>query len=651
MKVFMVRFLWFLDETVNQIVCNETSPTTVLTPSGHSPTPSHPTKHNNNNDETFISALTTIVRHNQPTWPSIFNTPSISNNLQPHHVILRTLDDPRLASRFFNFLGLHKNFNHSTTSFCILVHALVESSFMWPASSLVQTLLFKTPDPRVVFEHFHNAFVSFNFSRKLGFDLLYVQNKRVLDSFLILNLMKERGLMPEIRTVSDVFNGLVQIRRFDLVLRFYYEMVEIGVRGNAYIHSAVIRCLCELKDYDKAKEMIRWLECNGYEVNVVMYNVLIHGLCKGQKMDDAMEVKNVLGLKADVVTYCSLIMGCCRLQRFKTGRNLLNEMVELGFVPSEAVVSGVVDGLRRNGDGIDAYDLVLGLKRVGVVSSLYVYNALISSLCKEGRTVEADNLFRNMGGKGLKPNDITYSIVIDSLRKRGKLDSACVLLGEMNKSSIQTSIYPYNALINGCCKLGKLAIAESLFEDMVSNGVNPTVVTYTCLIDVYCKHKDVHKALRLYHEMTGKKIFPNVYTFTSLISGFCNENMMSQASDLFHEMMDKNVTPDEITYSVMIEGYCREGDMVKAFELLDDMEKKGLKPNTYTFRSLITGLCDINKVYETKEFVNNLNKQHYKLNEMCYSALLQGYCQAGHFDDAINACNEMEINGIDMELV
>ncbi|KAI3821114.1 hypothetical protein L1987_08671 [Smallanthus sonchifolius] len=29
-----------------------------------------------------------------------------------------------------------------------------------------------------------------------------------------------------------------------------------------------------------------------------------------------------------------------------------------------------------------------------------------------------------------------------------------------------------------------------------------------------------------------------------------------------------------------------------------------------------------------------------------FSALLQGYCQAGYLDDAIDACNEMVMNGI-----
>lgn len=100
-----------------------------------------------------------------------------------------------------------------------------------------------------------NSYINCKFSNSLGFDLLihaFVRDRRVLDSVLILNLMRECGIMPEIRTFCEVLNALIRIRRFDMVLDLSDKFVTggSGIKANAYVYSAVMRCFCELKDFD-----------------------------------------------------------------------------------------------------------------------------------------------------------------------------------------------------------------------------------------------------------------------------------------------------------------------------------------------------------------------------------------------------------------
>ncbi|KAL6189149.1 hypothetical protein ACLB2K_040539 [Fragaria x ananassa] len=94
-----------------------------------------------------------------------------------------------------------------------------------------------------------------------------------------------------------------------LLLRFcrrycflFDEFVNVGLRPDGYMYTVVVKSLCELKDLHKAKEVIWYAESNGCELSVVTYNVLIHGLCKIQRVWEAVEIKNMLsrkGLKAD----------------------------------------------------------------------------------------------------------------------------------------------------------------------------------------------------------------------------------------------------------------------------------------------------------------------------------------------------------------
>ncbi|KAJ6755407.1 PENTATRICOPEPTIDE REPEAT-CONTAINING PROTEIN [Salix purpurea] len=294
-------------------------------------------------DSQFIVTLKNIVQGKQ-SWIIAFNDPFISIKLKPHHVekvLLLTLDDSRLALRFFNFLGLHKNFNHSTMSFCILIHALANANLFWPASSLLQTLLLRGGlDPREVFEALHDCFKKCDFISSLGFDLLiqsYLQEKRMFDSVLIYRLMRQCELMPRVRTLGEVLNGLVKIRRVDMALVLFGEIVSMGIRPDIYIYVAVIRSFCELKNFVKAKEMIQRMESSECDLNVVVYNVLIHGLCKNKRVWEAVEIKN----------------------------GVIDEMIELGFVPTEAALSSLVEGLRRKGKVVDAFGLVTRVQKVG----------------------------------------------------------------------------------------------------------------------------------------------------------------------------------------------------------------------------------------------------------------------------------------------
>ncbi|KAK8476074.1 hypothetical protein V6N11_030600 [Hibiscus sabdariffa] len=108
-------------------------------------------------DTQIISDLKRIVRGRQ-SWKVALNDTVFLKSHHVEEVLIQTLDDPRLALRFFNFLGLHKNFHHSPESFCALIHALLNVNLFWPASSLLQTLLLRGLSPIEVFEAFSKAY-------------------------------------------------------------------------------------------------------------------------------------------------------------------------------------------------------------------------------------------------------------------------------------------------------------------------------------------------------------------------------------------------------------------------------------------------------------------------------------------------------------
>ncbi|CAN7134166.1 unnamed protein product, partial [Brassica rapa subsp. narinosa] len=135
----------------------------------------------------------------------------VSRRLKPTHVkeiLIGTIDELKLGLRFFNFLGLHRGFDHSTASFCVLIHALVQSNLFWPASSLLQTFLLRGLNPS---EAFHVLYACYE-KCKLGssssssFDLLiqhYVRSRIGLDGVLVFRFMTKVGLLPQALRFGD----------------------------------------------------------------------------------------------------------------------------------------------------------------------------------------------------------------------------------------------------------------------------------------------------------------------------------------------------------------------------------------------------------------------------------------------------------------
>ncbi|KAL2939449.1 hypothetical protein RDABS01_033609 [Bienertia sinuspersici] len=387
---------------------------------------------------------------------------------------------------------------------------------------------------------------------------------------------------------------------------------------------------------------------NGIVPEVRTLSALFHALIGIRKFRLVLEMFHQVfngfrAIRPDVYVYTAVVR-CLAVE-------MVREMVELGFSPSEGVVSTLVDGLRKKGKVMDAFDLVNELLWPVILPNVVVYTALINSLLKDGKLQQAESLFKRMDQRGLLPNEVTFLAMIDSFCKQGRLGDALNLLARMSEARVKVTNYVYNSLIHGHCKFGKMNTAEYLFKEMISKEHTPTVVTYTSLISGYCGEGEINKAFRLYHEMMGKGIAPNTYTYTALIHGLCRAKRMVDANNLFKEMTGRSVLPNEVTYNVMIDGYCMEGDISKGFQLLDEMLEGGLVPDTYTYRSLISGLCSAGRVFDAKKLVDGLYKEDFELNEMCSSALLKGYCKEGRVQDALCVYGEMLERKIKMDLV
>ncbi|KAH0743645.1 hypothetical protein KY290_031638 [Solanum tuberosum] len=149
-------------------------------------------------------------------------------------------------------------------------------------------------------------------------------------------------------------------------------------------------------NFKKAKFLMEQMELPGFRCppDVFTYTILISSYCRygmetgcrkaiRRRIWEANHLFRIMlfkGFVPDVVTYNSLINGCCKTNRIKRALELLDDMVKRGVVPNRIT-----------------------------------YNSFI-------RVVEARDLLVELAEQGSIPREYTYKLVRDALESSGKID-------------------------------------------------------------------------------------------------------------------------------------------------------------------------------------------------------------------------------------
>jgi pentatricopeptide repeat protein len=83
------------------------------------------------------------------------------------------------------------------------------------------------------------------------------------------------------------------------------------------------------------------------------------------------------------------------------------------------------------------------------------YTTVIDGLCKEGQVDNAYNLFCEMLGDGIDPDVMTCNSIIDGLCKAQEIYKAEATLQQMLDRGVIPNRFTYITLLHGYCSLGK----------------------------------------------------------------------------------------------------------------------------------------------------------------------------------------------------
>lgn len=249
-----------------------------------------------------------------------------------------------------------------------------------------------------------------------------------------LNEMSRRGNggLVTTATVTCLIKVLGEEGLVNEALAAFYRMKQLCCKPDVYAYNTIIYALCRVGNFKKARFLLEQMELPGFRCppDTYTYTILISSYCKyslqtgcrkaiRKRMWEANHLFRIMlfkGFVPDVVTYNSLINGCCKTYRIERALELFQDMNERGCIPNQVTYNSFIRYYSAVNEIDKAVEMLRKMQEMnhGMPTSSS-YTPIIHALCEAGRVLEARNFLVELVDGGSIPREYTYKLVCDTL--------------------------------------------------------------------------------------------------------------------------------------------------------------------------------------------------------------------------------------------
>ncbi|KAJ4810080.1 Pentatricopeptide repeat (PPR) superfamily protein [Rhynchospora pubera] len=267
----------------------------------------------------------------------------------------------------------------------------------------------------------------------------------------LLRNMAERVCAVSAVTYCTVVCGFYEMGFISDARQVFDEMLNWGLFPDLVDFNKVLHVLCKKGDMLESLRLLAVVTKIGLQMNLFSYNLLILGLCKGSRLNEAVNLLENMhkSMTPDVTTYNTVINGLCQELRVSEAAKYLPKMFNSGCFPDSFTYNIIIDGYCKKGMVQDACELLKDAVFRGFVPDNVTYGSLINGLCEEGDFKRAVEFFNKSQANGFTPDIFMYNSLIKGLCRQGLVLQALEVLHAMPDSGCTPDIRSYNIVING----------------------------------------------------------------------------------------------------------------------------------------------------------------------------------------------------------
>ncbi|KAL0907462.1 hypothetical protein M5K25_021875 [Dendrobium thyrsiflorum] len=448
---------------------------------------------------------------------------------------------------------------------------------------------------------------------------------------------------PSLKVLNCILDLLVN-ENIDLSRHFFRK--KMNGRGDDRTFGILMKGLCRTNRIAEGFKLLALMKTISLKPNPVIYNTLIHALCRNGKVGRARSLMAEMNNPSDV-TFNILISAYCREGSLVQALVMLEKCFDFGFVPDAISVTKIVELLCGHDRAMEAVEVLDRVEKRGGVVDAVAYNTLIKGFCEVAKPEVGRRVMREMERKGCLPNVQTYNVLISGFCESEKMDSAIDLFREMGMDGISPEFRAYDALIRGFCSVGRVEDGVKLLNLMeeICGGNDNHIFPYNNILYGYYREGRMEEANEFLHTRMGGS-FPRAKEKSSRILNFCNEDRIEEALLVYEEMVKEGSLPSVLIYVSLIQGLCKQGEVRKAFDMMNVMMEKGFIPLASTFNYLIRCFCNAGSFVSALKLLKEMESRKCSSDTSSYSPLICYLCEYGKFEKASGFLMQMVERGL-----
>ncbi|XP_076892698.1 pentatricopeptide repeat-containing protein At2g17525, mitochondrial-like [Bidens hawaiensis] len=427
------------------------------------------------NLSTFIKSITNhkpFYHHHQSRCTS--STTPVPTHNQISHLILDQ-NSPTEALNTFRWASKLPHFTHSQSTYRALIHKLCVFLRFDTAHQLLDEMPSSIGLPP-------NDDIFITIVRGLG------RARMIRELVKVPDLVTKFEVTPTVKVYNSILDVLVKAD-IDIARGFYRrKMMGCGVKGDMYTYGILMKGLCLTNRISDGFKLLQTMKNKGVTPNAVVYNTLLHALCKNGKLGIG-RARSLMSEMVDPnsVTFNIMISAYCNIDNLIQALVMLEKSFDLGFVPDVITVTKVIKVLCDKDRAMEAVEVLERVEKKGGEADVIVYNTLIKGLCKLKKAKAAVRFLKEMEMKGCLPTAETYNALIFGFCESGLLDSALDMFDEMKTVGIGWNLVTYDTLIGGLCSGGRIEDGYIIMEIMVDKGNAPDYVLWNSVVESLAK--------------------------------------------------------------------------------------------------------------------------------------------------------------------
>ncbi|KAK7302967.1 hypothetical protein RJT34_13864 [Clitoria ternatea] len=358
------------------------------------------------------------------------------------------------------------------------------------------------------------------------------EGRRIFDQLLNDKVFLWNLMMSEYAKIGDYRESIY----------LFKKMQKLGVKGNSYTFSCVLKCFAALGRVKECKRIHGYIYRLGFGSYNTVVNSLIAAYFKCGGVDSAHKLFDELSDR-DVVSWNSMISGCVMNGFSHRGLEFFIQMLILRVGVDLATLVNALVACAN----IGSLSLGRALHGHGVKASLgrdvMLNNTLLDMYSKCGNLDSAIQVFEKMG----QTTVVSWTSVIAAYIREGLYDDAIRLFYEMGSKGINADVYAMTSVLHACACSNSLDSGRDVHNYFIKNNMPLSLPVFNALMDMYAKCGSMEEAHLAFSQIPVK----DVVSWNTMIGGYSKNSLPNEALKLFAEMQ-KESRPDSVTMACIL---------------------------------------------------------------------------------------------------